>query len=211
MHRIYLSIFGLLACIGLNGCGTVSTPAAVHMVDGNLLTGTASASVSAGTFTVSSPTNSLRCSGSYDQFDKSYQIKAPVSCSDGRSGVVTLIRTPDLMSGAGTVKMSDGSSGLVGFGQMAASVVVTASDAPSSPIDLYGSSTPAVYSGNCPTPESVDAAGHRCGGRSAASRPGGYDGYSTAPRSSVYSGGPIQVRGYYRKNGTYVRPHSRRR
>lgn len=41
--------------------------------------------------------------------------------------------------------------------------------------------------------------------------------YSTrsydAPKysSSIRSGGPVQVRGYFRKDGTYVRPHTRRR
>ena len=31
---------------------------------------------------------------------------------------------------------------------------------------------------------------------------------SAAPRSA---GGPVQVRGYYRRDGTYVHPHTRRR
>jgi hypothetical protein len=34
-----------------------------------------------------------------------------------------------------------------------------------------------AYPGNCPTPESRDSAGRRCGKRSAASRPNGYTGY----------------------------------
>lgn len=41
--------------------------------------------------------------------------------------------------------------------------------------------------------------------------------YNNNPKSSTYrtpsttssSGGPVQVKGYYRKNGTYVRPHTR--
>lgn len=32
----------------------------------------------------------------------------------------------------------------------------------------------ARYSGNCPTPESLDSAGRRCGRRAASYRPGGY-------------------------------------
>lgn len=74
----------------------------------------------------------------------------------------------------------------------------------------YGAtSSGRVYTGNCPTPESLDAAGRRCGARSAASRPGGYDGYSSwaAPR---YSGGSTYVRGHFR-NGHYVRGYYRRR
>lgn len=68
-----------------------------------------------------------------------------------------------------------------------------------------------VYTGNCPTPDSLDAAGRRCGARSAASRPGGYDGYGSWARAAPTYGGSTYVRGYYRKNGTYVRPHYRRR
>lgn len=82
---------------------------------------------------------------------------------------------------------------------------------PSYSVGQYGASTP-TYTGNCPTPESLDAAGHRCGARSAGSRPGGYDGYGSWARSTPsYGGGTTYVRGYYRKNGTYVRPHTRRR
>lgn len=80
----------------------------------------------------------------------------------------------------------------------------------------YPSTPSHTYVGNCPTPDSYDAAGRRCGGRSAASRPGGYNGYgSWAPTyKSSYrasSGGTTFVRGYYRRNGTYVRSHTRRR
>lgn len=68
-----------------------------------------------------------------------------------------------------------------------------------------------IYNGNCPTPESLDAAGRRCGLRSAASRPGGYDGYGSWATPVRSYGGSVYVRGYYRKNGTYVRGYSRRR
>lgn len=68
-----------------------------------------------------------------------------------------------------------------------------------------------TYTGNCPTPESLDAAGRRCGARSAASRPGGYDGYGSWTRvSSSSGGGRSYVRGHYR-NGRYVRGYYRRR
>lgn len=40
-----------------------------------------------------------------------------------------------------------------------------------------GSTNSGGYPGNCPTPDSLDIDGHRCGARSAASRPGGYTGY----------------------------------
>ncbi|WP_454850507.1 hypothetical protein [Rhizobium binxianense] len=77
---------------------------------------------------------------------------------------------------------------------------------------VYSAPSVRTYTGNCPTPESLDAAGHRCGARSAASRAGGYDGYgSWANTPSYSSGGTVNVRGYYRKDGTYVRGYTRRR
>lgn len=68
-----------------------------------------------------------------------------------------------------------------------------------------------VYTGNCPTPDSLDARGRRCGKRSAAYRPNGYDGYGTwltPSKSRTY--GNVHVKGYYRK-GKWVRPYYRRR
>jgi hypothetical protein len=77
----------------------------------------------------------------------------------------------------------------------------------------YGSS----YKGNCACPDDLDSAGHRCGARSAYSRSGGYNAVCTPTQSFAYLpktpsyGGTTYVRGYYRKNGTYVRPYTRRR
>jgi len=40
----------------------------------------------------------------------------------------------------------------------------------------------------------------------------GYDDYSGVDSSNSYvAPGPVQVKGYYRKDGTYVRPHTRTR
>jgi Bacterial SH3 domain len=96
-----------------------------------------------------------------------------------------------------------------------------------------------TYTGRCACPDDVDSAGRRCGRRSAYSRAGGasptcngsnilaYEAPSTAPVPSYkplpqldgygaisnITGRPktTYVRGYYRKNGTYVRPHYRSR
>jgi hypothetical protein len=37
-----------------------------------------------------------------------------------------------------------------------------------------------------------------------------YSNYSSSSYKSNYSGGTVHVKGYYRKDGTYVRPHTRR-
>jgi hypothetical protein len=96
------------------------------------------------------------------------------------------------------------------------------------------------YAGNCACPNDLDARGRRCGARSAYSRAGGSSptcngkaalayqtqspsvetpSYVPSPPASGYgaisstTGLPRThyVRGYYRKNGTYVRPYYRSR
>lgn len=241
--------YPLAALLLLSSCGSMTLPAAVKMDSGEALTGTTTAAMSGGTFQVASPTGSVSCSGNYDPFDTSPIISAPVRCSDGRYGTLTVRRSPEGRSGLGTVSLADGTSGRVAFGSQAATVLETATATPlqtgqaqggllgatgtfeasggaSSAAGLYNPSSVStvpptysfyppsssrVYTGNCPTPESYDAAGRRCGARSAASKPGGYDGYGSWASSKSYSGGSTYVRGYYRKNGTYVRGHSRRR
>ncbi|TAV44985.1 hypothetical protein [Rhizobium leguminosarum] len=227
-------IFAPLVSIVLSACGSITLPAAVKMNDGQALIGTATAAVSGGTFQVATPKGDVTCSGNYDALDTRPVISAPVRCSDGRYGTITILRAPDGMSGNGSVMLADGTQGSVAFGGEAASVLSvpaafppapsptpTLVSADPSPTGLYdaASTTPSypmgsagrIYTGNCPTPESLDAAGHRCGARSAASRPGGYDGYSAWAKPSYSGGGSVHVNGYLRKNGTYVRGYTRRR
>lgn len=196
----------------LAGCGSISVPAAVKTSDGRVLTGTAIASASGGTFSVRQPGTNLSCSGSYNAFDTSPTISAPVTCNDGRYGTLTVTRTPDMQSGSGVASLSDGTNARVTFGSLAASVLDPNTAPTYAALGSTGDSGSKIYTGNCPTPESLDAAGHRCGARSAVSRPGGYDGYgSWASTTPSYSRGSTYVRGYYRKNGTYVQSHYRRR
>ncbi|MBY5831891.1 hypothetical protein HFN47_22450 [Rhizobium leguminosarum] len=235
----------VLAALPLVGCGTITLPAAVKMNDGQALVGTTTAAISGGTFQVSTPKGDVSCSGNYDALDTRPVISAPVRCSDGRYGAITVLRSPDGMTGTGTVALADGSTGNLAFGRAAPTVLApdtsAFSDAPASPAtsasstdwakvtlpsdnnaagntaspvyavpSTYAPST-RVYTGNCPTPESIDTAGRRCGARSAASRPGGYDGYSAWAKPTPSYGGSVYVGGYYRKNGTYVHGYTRRR
>lgn len=205
----------LLWCLAapflLAGCGSITVPAAVKMENGDAYVGTTTAAMSGGTFQVSATSGKVACSGNYDAFDTSSVISAPVSCSDGRYGTITVIRNPDLRGGAGTVNLADGSTGRVAFGKNASSVFSTLptytalSSATSSGSGIGSSST---YSGNCPTPESIAADGKRCGKRSASYKDGGHSGYGLSSYKSY--GGSTWVRGHYRK-GRWVRGHSRRR
>ncbi|NEJ27606.1 hypothetical protein GR205_06405 [Rhizobium leguminosarum] len=238
-------LLSLLAGLPLVGCGNITLPAAVKMNDGQALMGTTTAALSGGTFAVATPKGDTSCSGNYDALDTRPVISAPVRCSDGRYGTISVLRSPDGMSGTGTVTLADGSRGNIAFGRAAPTVLAPDAsafpDAPASPAtsasstdwakvtlpsddnvagstaspvyavsSTYAPST-RVYNGNCPTPESLDAAGHRCGARSAASRPGGYYGYLSWARPTPSYGGSVYVGGYYRKNGTYVHSYTRRR
>jgi hypothetical protein len=210
------------ACLILAGCGTYTTPAAVKLDDGTALMGTTTAAVSGGHFQLATADKSLSCSGNYDALDLKPTISIPVTCSDGRYGTAVVTRNPDGLGGRGYVTTSDGKHGVVAFGNNAGDILIQQpSYAFNSPSTLsssaYGTSSPSYstrsYTGNCPTPDSLDAAGRRCGARSAASRSGGYDGYGgwapTYRRSYSSFGGSTYVRGHYRKNGSYVRPHYR--
>jgi hypothetical protein len=61
-------------------------------------------------------------------------------------------------------------------------------------------------SGNCNYSWQTDSAGRRCGERAASEKKN-----ENSSESSFSSGGRVRVGGYYRKNGTYVRPHYRKR
>jgi hypothetical protein len=241
-------VAGVFMPLVLAGCGTITLPAAVKMSNGEAMMGTTTAAISGGRFEVATPRGDVSCSGSYDALDTRPVITAPVRCSDGRYGTITVLRAPDGMSGTGNVVLADGTAGNIAFGRAAASVLATseatspiAATAPVLPVvaasqsdisteagtaaasspaafsaaptvgSTYSGPSGRTYTGNCPTPESLDAAGHRCGARSAASRPGGYSGYGTWATPARSYGGTVNVRGYYRKNGTYVRSYSRRR
>jgi hypothetical protein len=198
----------LIAPLVFAGCGSITLPAAVKMENGEALSGTTTAALSGGTFHVSKPGGGLTCSGNYDALDARTSISAPVACSDGRYGAITVIRTPDGMAGAGSVTLASGERGTVAFGRDAAAILSTPSYSSDYTPSYAAMSTKGggsgIYSGNCPTPESIAADGKRCGKRSAAYRDGGYSGYPS------YSSGSTYVRGHFRK-GRWVRGHYRRR
>lgn len=113
----------LLLVWTLTACGTVTEPAAVRTSDGTLLLGSTSASLmDGGTFTARSA-DGLECSGSYDAFDTARVISAPLSCSDGRVGILTVNRTPELNAGVGSLTLNDGTTAQVAFGSMVGQVV----------------------------------------------------------------------------------------
>ncbi|WP_209427685.1 hypothetical protein [Pararhodobacter sp. SW119] len=60
----------------------------------------------------------LRCSGTYDAFDRSPTILAPVRCADGRTGNLVVTRTMDWSGGTAIGQLSDGTTGRFVFGNL---------------------------------------------------------------------------------------------
>jgi hypothetical protein len=177
------------ALLVLSGCGSMTIPAAARMGNDEVLIGTSTASIRGGTFEVSSPSKNLVCKGNYDALDTNIVISAPVRCSDGRYGTITVTRTPDLMAGQGVFTLADGTTGNVAFGRLAATVI----NQPRPPEYAALATTPGLIA-TSPTTRTP-----------ACESPNYYGSISCLtgrPRTTY-------VRGYYRKNGTYVRPYYR--
>jgi hypothetical protein len=109
--------FGVLMALIAAGC-SVTLPVVVIGKDGKILRGTTTASLSGGSFNVTD--GSLSCGGDYDALDTSPTISIPVLCSDGRRGIVIATRDNNGLSGAGTVRLTDGSEATFMFGRAAA-------------------------------------------------------------------------------------------
>jgi hypothetical protein len=85
------------------------------------LRGTNTASISGGSFNVSSGT--LSCAESYNTGDPSPTISIPILCNDGRKGIVISTRDASGMSGGGHFTLSDGTTGDFIFGEAAGKVL----------------------------------------------------------------------------------------
>ena len=111
---------GLLLAVSLallSGCATTE-PVAVVSKEG-IMRGTATATLSGGTFTVSN--NKTICSGSYNSLDMSSTISMVVQCNDGRKGITIVTRDLNGTSGHGRVRLNDGTEADLIFGPAAAS------------------------------------------------------------------------------------------
>lgn len=98
------------------GC-SITQPVAVITTDGQVLRGSTTASMSGGTFEATN--GRLTCAGTYDAFSQSVTLTAKVTCNDGRTGFVIATREAGLQSGAGRIRLSDGSEADFVFGKAA--------------------------------------------------------------------------------------------
>ena len=111
---VRLSVAALCALM-LTGC-SITEPVVVITSAGQTLKGSATASMSSGSFTATNGT--LTCGGSYDSMATSETITMPVLCSDGRKGIVIATRDTTT-SGHGTIRLTDGLEGQFMFGRAA--------------------------------------------------------------------------------------------
>ncbi|BCM17518.1 hypothetical protein MJ8_12840 [Mesorhizobium sp. J8] len=191
----------------LSACGSVTLPAAVRLSDGTSMVGTTTAAVSGGTFKVASADGSLKCSGTYNALDTTPTISVPVTCSNGKFGRAVVTRAPDGMSGSGYVETSDGRTGQVAFGNNADAVlgplVPTSTSVAQS--GVAGAAPPGSAQQNVALPSPGGYSPSLGGSSSGCVSPNQFGAVSCLtglPKTNY-------VRGYFRKNGTYVRSYYR--
>jgi len=114
------NLIALALTLGCAAC-SITEPVVVIGQNGQMLRGATTAALSGGSFTVTD--GKLTCGGSYNSWDMSLTISMPVTCSDGRQGIVIATRDSSGTSGSGNVRLSDGSSSTFLFGATAADFV----------------------------------------------------------------------------------------
>jgi hypothetical protein len=130
----------LAAVLLLGGC-SVTARLAVLGPNGEVLTGTATATLAGGTFSASDPR--LSCTGQYDSLSMEKAVMVSAQCSDGRSGVGTAIRTSS-RSGHGAIRLNDGAEAKFIFGEEALAFAPTlphAAEPAVAPIPLVAPAT----------------------------------------------------------------------
>ena len=116
-------------CFVILSCGacSISTPGPISTIlpvavvstafPGGVLRGTLTATSGLSSFKVSDGT--LSCGGDYDAHNVSPTISIPIRCSDGRKGVMIVVRENGGRSGGGYFTLNDGSLGDFIFGAQA--------------------------------------------------------------------------------------------
>lgn len=101
------TVLFLLFCATLSGCVTV--PVVAKTSTGEKFLGSATASLTSGTFELTS-VDGLRCWGTYNQWDPSTTLRVNFKASDGRYGTALIARDSTGTSGIGTGKANDGTT-----------------------------------------------------------------------------------------------------
>jgi hypothetical protein len=117
MSKAIVSIAAALTITLATVACSITVPVVLIASGGTILRGTATASLSGGSFTVTDGV--LTCAGSYDPLNADTTISMPTFCSDGRKGIVIATRDRSGQNGHGRIRLNDGSEGDFIFGEAA--------------------------------------------------------------------------------------------
>jgi len=108
-QRDFLAFAGLASPIIDHAFTNMSVPVAAKTSNGQKFIGSATASLSSGTFLLTAA-NGLRCYGIYNQWDPSTTIHVAFKTTDGRYGTALISRNATGMSGIGIGRANDGTT-----------------------------------------------------------------------------------------------------
>jgi clan AA aspartic protease (TIGR02281 family) len=130
-HRwAYSALTIMIASLVCVSCAA-TYPVVVVGSNGEIFRGTTIAALNGGSF--SATDGKTTCSGTYNDWDMSRTLTIPAKCTDGRTGIITAMREADMISGKGTIAVSDGTSWSFGFGSDAVIVERAANEKRSAP------------------------------------------------------------------------------
>lgn len=116
MH--WIKALGALSVLAQLTACSITEPVVVIGQNGMTLHGTATATLSGGSFFATD--GKLTCSGNYNGMSTDVTISMQALCSDGRKGIVLVTRESSGTSGHGTVRLNDGTEWTFIFGAAAA-------------------------------------------------------------------------------------------
>lgn len=119
---VSLRLFAVAAAaLALSACA-IKVPVAVIGDKGNVMRGTATATMAGGSFQVAGKLHGKEetCAGHYDSLSNSITITMAVTCSNGQKGIVIATRESNGINGSGRVRLEDGTEADFVFGTAAA-------------------------------------------------------------------------------------------
>lgn len=181
---LFSSIPILLLVAVLSGCQSSKQASAVTQA-GEQFIGYGENRIGGGVIQIVSQRNGAVCSSSLRYFRSSANFTtASIMCTDGRTGAIKLFRNSHDKVDFGTFALNDGSQGKISFGSM---------------YSFATANSNASKSEYNPNSGYYEKKGNSC-------KSEGYYGENSCLTGRSKT---VHVRGYYRKNGTYVKPHYR--
>lgn len=118
MRTLVLLALGLAGCAASGTDGVQATTISGVTSQGAPISGSniVDAATGEGRFSVATADDALRCTGRYDAVPLREVLIIPVTCSDGRTGEVTVERDETFLSGRAIAQLTDGTQAFAVFG-----------------------------------------------------------------------------------------------